>query len=65
MSSRKIILSGLSGQELKLFYSTLLKLKKSIGYEESEEEQGPLEGFEPLFDLLISLLESKLEGHQV
>jgi len=65
MSSRKIILSGLSGQELKLFYSTLLKLKKSIGYEESEEEQGPPEGFEQQFDSLISLLESKLEGHQV
>jgi hypothetical protein len=65
MQCRKIILSDLSGQELQLVYSSLLKLKKSIGYEGSEEEQGPLKGFKLLFNLLISLLELKLEGHQI
>jgi hypothetical protein len=61
MSSKKRKLTGLSGLELQLAYNSL-KLKKTIVYEESEEEEGPLEGFEEQVDTMLSLLGSKLEG---
>ena len=64
MSSKKRKLSGLSGLELQLAYNSLLKLKKSIVYEEAEEE-GPPEGFEQQVDTMLSLLGSKLEGPRV
>jgi hypothetical protein len=51
--------------ELQLAYNSLLKLKKSIVYEESEEEEDPPEGFEQQVDTMLSLLGSKLEGPQV
>ena len=60
MSSKKRKLSGPSGLELQLAYNSLLKLKKSIVYEESEEE-----GFEQQVDTMLSLLGSKVEGPQV
>ena len=41
MSSKKRKLSRLSGLELQLAYNSLLKLKKSIVYEEAEEEGPP------------------------
>ncbi|KAF8332431.1 hypothetical protein F5887DRAFT_996797 [Amanita rubescens] len=63
MSSKKRKLSSLSGLELQLAYNSLLKLKKSIVYEESEEE-GPPEDFEQQVDTMLSLLGSKLEGPQ-
>ena len=56
MSSKKRKISGLSGLELQLAYNSLLKLKKSIVYEESEEEGGPLESFEEQVDTMLSLL---------
>jgi hypothetical protein len=66
MSSKKHKLSGLSGLKFQLTYNSLLKLKKSIVYEESEEEEeGPLEGFEQQVDMMLSLLGLKLEGHLV
>jgi hypothetical protein len=65
VSSKKRKLSGLSGLELQLAYNSLLKLKKSIVYEESEEEEGPPEGFEQQIDTMLSLLGPKLEGPQV
>jgi hypothetical protein len=68
---KKRKLSGLSGLELQLAYSSLLKLKKTIVYEESEEdlevdpnEPAP-ESFEQQVDTMLSLLGSKLEGPQV
>jgi hypothetical protein len=51
-TSKKRKLSGLSGLELQLVYNSLLKLKKSIVYEEPEEEEGPLEGFEQQVDMM-------------
>ena len=68
MSPKKRKLSGLSGLELQVAYSSLLKLKKTIVYEVSEEEDpnGPApEGFEQQVDTMLSLLGSKLEGPQV
>ena len=65
MSSKKWKLSGLSGLKMQLAYNSLLELKKSIVYEESEEEEGPPEGFEQQVDTILSLLGSKLEGLQV
>jgi hypothetical protein len=69
MSSKKRKLSGLSGLELQVAYNSLLKLKKTIVYEESEEEKDPSgsapEGFEQQVDTMLSLLGSKLEGPQV
>ena len=65
MSSKNRKLTGFSGLELQLAYNSLLKLKKSIVYEESEEEECPPEGFEQQVDTMLSLLESKLEGPQV
>ena len=62
MSSK---LSGLSGLELQLAYNSLLKLKKSIDYEESEEEEGPLEDSGQQVDAMLSFLGSELEGLQV
>ena len=62
MSSKKRKLTGFSGLELQLAYNSLLKLKKSIVY---EEEECPPEGFEQQVDTMLSLLESKLEGPQV
>jgi len=54
--------------ELQLAYNSLLKLKKSIVYEESEQETDPNEpapeGFEDQVDSMLSLLGSKLEGPQ-
>ncbi|KAF8237674.1 hypothetical protein L208DRAFT_1421509 [Tricholoma matsutake] len=68
--TKKRKLSGLSGLELQLAYSSLLKLKKTIVYEESEEdseadpnEPAP-ESFEQQVDTMLSLLGSKLEGPQ-
>ena len=65
MSSKKRKLSGLSRLEVQLAYNSLLKLKKSIAYEEPEEEEGPPESFEQQVDTMLSLLGSKLEGPQV
>ena len=69
MSSKKRKLSGLTGLELRLAYQSLLKLKKSIVYEESEEseesEEDPPESFEEQLDRMLSLLGSRLEGPQV
>jgi hypothetical protein len=65
MSSKKRKLSGLSGLELQLAYNSLLKLKKSIAYEESKEEECPPGGFGQQVDMMLSLLGSKLEGPQV
>jgi hypothetical protein len=65
MSSKKRKLSGLSGLELQLAYNSLLKLKKSIAYEESEEEEGPSEDFGQQIDAMLSLLGSKLERPHV
>ena len=56
MSSKKRKISGLSGLELQLAYNSLLKLKKSIVYQASEEEEGPLESFEEQVDTMLSLL---------
>ncbi|KAI9509432.1 hypothetical protein F5148DRAFT_1187990 [Russula earlei] len=64
MSSKKRKLSGLTGLELQLAYNSLLKLKKSIVYEESDEEEGPSEDFDQQVDAMLSLLGSKLEGPQ-
>jgi len=67
MSSKKRKLSGLSGLELQLAYNSLLKLKESFVYEESEEdpsEPAP-EVFEQRVDAMLSLLGSKLEGPSV
>lgn len=69
MSPKRRKLSGLSGLELQLAYNSLLKLKSTIVYEESEEEADPnelaSEGFEQQVDTMLSLLGSKLEGPQV
>lgn len=65
MFSTEHKLSGLSGLELQLAYNSLLKLKKSIVYEESKEEQGSLEHFGRQVDMMLSVLGSKLEGPQV
>jgi hypothetical protein len=69
MSSKKRKLSGLTGMELRVAYNSLLKLKKAIVYEESEEEEDPdapsPESFEEQVDTMLSLLGSKLEGPQV
>lgn len=46
MFSKKRKLSSLSRLELQVAYNSLLKLKKSIVYEEPEEEKAPLEGFD-------------------
>jgi len=66
MSSKEPKLSSLSGLEKQL-YGSFLRLKESISIvcEESEEKQGPLDGYEQQVDLMISLLGSKLEGRQV
>ena len=63
-------LSGLSGLELQLAYNSLLKLKSTIMYEESEEdsELDPNDvpkSFEQQIDTMLSQLGSKLEGPQV
>ena len=69
--TKKRKLSGLSGLELQLAYSSLLKLKKTIVYEESEEDseadpnEPAQESFEQQVDTMLSLLGSKLEGPQV
>jgi hypothetical protein len=58
----------MSSKELQLAYKSLLKLKKSIVYdetEESEEEEGLSEYFEQQVDKMLSLLGSKLEGPRV
>ncbi|KIJ51002.1 hypothetical protein M422DRAFT_204014 [Sphaerobolus stellatus SS14] len=68
--SKKRKLSGLSSVELLLAYNSLLKLKKSIVYEESEEDSGAdpnepaPEGFEQQVNTMLSLLGSRLEGPQ-
>ncbi|KAK2459448.1 hypothetical protein APHAL10511_008534 [Amanita phalloides] len=66
MSSKKCKLSSLSGLELWLAYNTLLKLKESIVYEESEGgEEGPApEHLKGRVDAMLALLRSKLEGPQ-
>ncbi|KIJ06849.1 hypothetical protein PAXINDRAFT_19947 [Paxillus involutus ATCC 200175] len=68
MLSKKRKLSGLTGMELRVAYNSLLKLKKAIVYEESEEEEDPdapsPESFEEQVDTMLSLLGSKLEGPQ-
>jgi len=68
-SSKRCKLSGLSGLELQLTYNSLLKLKETIVYEESEEEEDPNgpapEPFEQQVDTMLYLLGSKLEGPQV
>lgn len=69
MSSKKHKLSGLSGLELQLAFNSLLKLKETIVYEKSEEEEDPNgpapEGFEQEIDVMLSLLGWKLDGLQV
>jgi hypothetical protein len=58
---------ALSGVELQLAYNSLVKLKKTLAYEESEEEADePAEGdFERQIDMMLTLFESRLEGPQV
>jgi hypothetical protein len=69
--TKKRKLSGLSELELQLAYSSLLKLKKIIVHEESEEDseadpnEPASESFEQQVDTMLSLLGSKLEGPQV
>ena len=69
--TKKCKLSGLSGLELQLAYSSLLKLKKTIINEESEEDsevdpnESVSESFDQQVDTMLSLLGSKLEGPQV
>jgi hypothetical protein len=65
----------LSSVELQLAYNSLLRLKGSIAYEESESEvdeeseseaiECAPEGFEWQVDMMLSLLQSKLQGPQV
>ncbi|KAH9979063.1 hypothetical protein BGW80DRAFT_1222200 [Lactifluus volemus] len=62
MSSENCKLNGLSGMEAQLAYTSLLKLKKSIIYEQSKEEEGSLKEFELQVDMMLSILGSKLEG---
>ena len=68
---KKRQLSGLSGLELQLAYNSLLKLKKTIIYEESEEDsevdpnESVSESFDQQVDTMLSLLGSKLEEPQV
>ena len=69
MPPKKRKLSGLTGLELRLAYEHLLKLKKSILYEEVGEDVESIdpapEGFEQQVDVMLHLLGSKLEGPQV
>jgi hypothetical protein len=61
-------MSGLSGSELQLAYNTLLEVKRTLVYEESEgaDPNEPAPGdFEQELDTLLSLLGSRLEGPQV
>jgi hypothetical protein len=65
MSCKKRKISGLSGLELQVAYNSILKLKQSIVYEESREEEDPnapaLESFEEQVDTMLFQLGSKLE----
>ncbi|KAG1727127.1 hypothetical protein EDB19DRAFT_1750969 [Suillus lakei] len=63
MYSTKRKLSGLSGLQLQLAYNSLLKLRQTIVYEASkEEEDSNEEDFEQQIDTMLCLLGSKLEG---
>lgn len=64
---KKRKLSGLSGLELQLAFNSLLKLKRTIMYEESEGDlnEPAEESFEQQIDTMLSLMGSKLEGPQV
>ena len=58
----------LSSLELQHAYNSLLKLKRTIVYEESEESDTNVpapEGFEQQVDMMLSQLGSKLKGPQV
>jgi hypothetical protein len=65
---KKRKLSGLSGLASEIAYNSLLKLKDTLVYEESEEggpgEPAP-EGFEQQIDTMLALLGSTMEGPQV
>ncbi|KAH7910224.1 hypothetical protein BJ138DRAFT_1009256 [Hygrophoropsis aurantiaca] len=62
--AKKRKLSGLSALELQSAYNSLLKLKRNIVHEESDEDpnESAPEGFERQVDKTLSLLGSKLEG---
>jgi hypothetical protein len=68
-TKKKRKLSGLTGMELQLAYTSLLKLKSALVYEESEETEDPdepaPETFERQVDTMIALLGSRLEGPEV
>ena len=64
MPPRKRKLSRLSGSSLEIAYNSLLKLKDTLVYDESEEE-GPGEpvpgGFKQQIDTILAFLGSKME----
>ncbi|KAG2033309.1 hypothetical protein BDR03DRAFT_697040 [Suillus americanus] len=68
MPPKKRKLSGLSGLELQFAHEGLVKLQKSLVYEEAEEEEGEEEGgrapenFREQLKNMVSLLGSKVEG---
>ena len=68
MANKKRKLSGLSGSELLIAYNSLLKLKNTLTYTESEEEtpsENPLEDFDEQVDSMIEMLKSRVEGPNV